>query len=373
MATELTTELQKHCFTSRIPNMEFETDCDQLIVALCNPDLTSVMVPGGGPGDILKVTLAAAGGLVTLWEVREFVEKYMFLAGYSNMKLCVRWKEPGDTSYTNAAPTMHVYYCKDLGPDMIISDDENGLDLWADHHFLSTAQSKVLPPEGATERLYFWAQHSDERRKAWVTYRLEDGTVRGMDVDIDNIYSSHLRLCCVTFTVDDLRTQVESELETSVEVIAVTVRVGQRSMVYYKPELPATAAFAFMNVFGVTEVAWLHCATTTKRKDGRKIANVARRAAVYDMDLEVTHEVETAPLPLATAQWLAQLVTSPKVWLADGTPVIITDGTSEVNDDHSVMNTVKFTWKRDDNRGALGESAEDIQIFTQPPFSVQFD
>lgn len=370
MATELTTELQKHCFSSRLPDMEFETDCEKLTVALCDPNISNVDSPFG---EILKVTLTPAGGEVTLWEVRDVVEKYMRLHGYDNMKLCVRWKEPEDAGYTTSPTTMRVYYCKEIGPDFIISDDEKGLDLWGDHYFLSTAQSKVLPPEGATERLYFWAQNSDERRKAWVTYRLEDGTVRGMDVNIDNIYGSGLRLYFVSFTVAALRTQVETELETSVEVIAVTVRVGQRSMVYYKPELPATAAFAFMNVFGVTEVAWLHCATTTKRKDGRKIANVARRAAVYDMDLEVTHEVETAPLPLATAQWLAQLVTSPKVWLADGTPVIITDGTSEVNDDHSVMNTVKFTWKRDDNRGTLGESAEDIQIFTQPPFSFQFD
>lgn len=357
MATTLTNNLLAFYFSCQLPDLEWNTDSESLTVSL--------YCPSNG-GDLLVVNLAAVGGKVKLWEVRETVERWMRHRNRPVIPLVVRWKEASAGGYQYANATPRVYYCSEAIGESCSN--------WFQYHFFSTATEKILPVDGATERLYFTNPYNFIfTPKALVTYRLQDGTVRGEDLDLDNVQAVPGDVSLVSFTVDALRARVEALLETSVEVIAVTVRVGQRSMVYYKPELPATAAFAFMNMFGVTEVAWLHCATTTKRKDGRKIANVARRAAVYDMDLEVTHEVETAPLPLATAQWLAQLVTSPKVWLADGTPVIITDGTSEVNDDHSVMNTVKFTWKRDDNRGTLGESAEDIQIFTQPPFSFQFD
>lgn len=355
MATTLTTSLLTHYFSSQLPDLEWTTDSETLTVQLWCPIETRTL---------LEVDLTAVSGTVKLWEVREVAERWMRHNGLTFMPLVARWKEPGMMSYL-FGPTMQVYYCTDiLGATPAT---------WIENNFLTTAPSKLLPAEGAMERLYFSDTASrNVTPKALVSYRLEDGTVRTMDVPGAEIQTAAGRISTVEFTVAELQRFVENQLETSVEVLAVTMRAGARVMAYYKPGTPANAAFAFRNMFNATEVAWLHCATTTKRKDGRKMASIARRTALYDLSLEVSHEVETEPLPLDIARWLAQLVTSPQAWLADGTPIVITDGEASISDDESVMNTIKFTWRRDDAR-AMSENQEDYNIFTQPPYSYQFD
>jgi hypothetical protein len=161
--------------------------------------------------------------------------------------------------------------------------------------------------------------------------------------------------------------------EDAVEVLGVTIKAGSRIMNYYKPGVKPNLAIAFLNCFGLTEIAWLSCVTTKKTKDSRKVAHVAHRAKVYDLDLQVTYETETCPLPLEMADWLSQLVTSQLAWLGDGTAIVITDGDASISDDAATMNTVKFTWQRDDSRDLMNIDGVDINIFTQPPFGYQFD
>ena len=100
-------------------------------------------------------------------------------------------------------------------------------------------------------------------------------------------------------------------------------------------------------------------------------AMVGRRAVRYGRGRAVEYETETAPLMMAHALWLDQALTSPKTWLADGTPIVITDSDISVTDDRAALNTVKFTWRRADGRAHIVVEQSD-RIFTEE-FTRQFN
>ena len=311
MATTLQNNLLAYYFSSQLPDLRWETDSEALTVSLFCPD----------GGSILEVTLTPTANVVKLWEVREAVERRMRHLNVSHIPLFVRWREAGEQTFSQAN-VIHVYYCN---LNIYTSCSE-----WMTTHFLTTLESKPLPAPGATENLFF---------------------VHPVPVAV----TPELLATCRLTTGE------------------VTIRVESRVMTYYKPAIPADQAFVFANAFGVQETAWLNCVTVTKTKDARKVASVARRAMLYDFDQSVTHEVETSPLPLEVAHWLAQLVTSPWTWLGNGEPIIITDGDASISDDAAVMNNIKFTWQHDDARDVMTIDGSDINIFQQPPFSHQFD
>lgn len=344
-------------FTSQLPDIEWETDSDALTVSL--------YAPANG-GRILELTLTAVNAVVTLMEVREAVERFMRHHDLSHIAMVVQWKEPDSNTYTNSN-TMQVYYC-----DKIITTSCSS---WIEKHFLSTLESKPLPGPGATERLSFYTPMSiSVLIRATVTCRLSSGEVRS--IAISNYASMSLSVSStgvINWTLADMLAKAQEVNEDAEEVLAVVIRAGNRTMAYYKRDMPANAAFAFRNCFGVQEIAWLHGVTVKKTKDDRKVASIAHRARLYDLNRTVAYEVETAPLPLEVALWIDQLLTSPLVWLGDGTRIVITDGEASISDDEAVMNTVKFTWQRDDARDDISIAAADVDIFVKPPFSHQFD
>lgn len=358
MATTLTNNLLAFYFTSQLPDLEWSTDLDALTVSL--------YCPAGDVGRILEVTLTAVSGTVTLLEVREAVERRMRHLNKSYIPLVVQWKEPESNAYTSSN-TLQVYYCsKNVG---------ESCSTWIENHFLTTLKSKPLPPTGATERLTFFAPRA--MVVSPVTHavcRLASGDVRSIEVSVfGNVTVSPGVKGVLSWTLDAVLDAAQEANEDVEEVLAFTIQAGSRVMNYYKPAVKPTAAFAFLNCFNVAEIAWLNCVTTKKTKDARKVAHVAHRATLYDLDLQVTHEVETCPLPLAEANWLDQLLTSPLAWLGDGTAIVITDGDASISDDYAVMNSVKFTWQRDDGRDLNNIDETDINIFIKPPYSYQFD
>jgi len=358
MATSIINNtLRDYYFTSQLPDLQWETDCDSLDVMLCKV---------GNDEPILSAHLAAVNGRVRLWEVRESVERWMRNHGMAQVDMYARWKEPGAGVF-GRFKNLHVYYCSNN-----MDEDCAG---WLQDHFLTTIDSKTLPGTNETEFLSF-VNLSTVAITPLVsaTCRLSTGEVRVVTLDgyCAAIPANTALIQRISWNIVDLRAAVVAANPTVEEVLAVAINVGGRTMTYYKPAIPANAEFVFKNCFGVLETAWLNCVTTTKTKDGRKVAQVARRATLYDLDVTVTHEVETAPLPLEVASWLSQLVTSPEAWIA-GKPILVTDGETSISDDAAEMNTVKFTWQRDDARDDIDIAAADVNIFVKPPFSYQFD
>lgn len=350
----MTTQLAARLLSSHLPDLVFTTTSAQLTVALYDPQ---------GDERFLEVNLWSTGGAVTLMEVREAVEQRMRSLGEARMNLRVLWKEPDASSWTSQGVAVH--YCdKDVSGDGVT---------WLDTHFLSTVDWKPLPADGVAETLYFYERVSgtDVTPEVTVWYRGTDGAVAQLSVASSEPLTSTDAVQSVTWTLATVRARVAAAVAGKFTVLAVAVRVGSRTMHYYRTEPEATASFLFLNCFNVPEWAWLTCSTVTKTKDERKVGFVARRRVLYNPSREVSHEVQTSALPLEHASWLDQLITSAGVWLADGTPVVITEGECAVSDDHGAVNSVKFTWLRVDGRGSLTVPARVSRIFTEA-FTYQF-
>lgn len=357
MATTLQNNLLEFYFSSQLPDFRWQTDEEALTVCLYCP--TDGVY-------ILELTLTAVGGYVDMLEVRDAVERKMRYLNKDQIYLLVQWKEPS-ARYYNISGGCNVYYCT--------QDVVGNCSAWLDAHFLTTLKSKPLPDVNATERLYFYASQSVViSPQTWVTCRLSDESVSTREVSyFADVSAGESSKGVLSWNLPAMLAAAQDIEENAVEVLAVAIKAGSRMMNYYKPGLKPNLAIAFLNCFGLTEIAWLSCVTTKKTKDSRKVAHVAHRAKVYDLDLQVTYETETCPLPLEMADWLSQLITSQLAWLGDGTAIVITDGDASISDDAATMNTVKFTWQRDDSRDLMNIDGVDINIFTQPPFGYQFD
>lgn len=350
----MTTQLAARMMSSQLPDLVFTTSAARLTVALYDAN---------GDERFLEVTLHATSGAVTLYEVRDVVEQRMRALDESRMNMRVLWKEPDAASWTSQGVAVH--YCdKDMSGDAMT---------WLDTHFLSTLDWKPLPPAGVSETLYFYerVQGADVTPSMTVSYRGADGAVEHLTIAASEPLTSTDAVLSVTWTLATVNERVAAAVEGEFTVLAVTLRVGERTMQYYRVEPEPNASFLFLNCFNVPEWARLTCSTVTKSKDERKVGFVGRRRVLYNPSREVEHEVQTAALPVATAEWIDQLVTSAGVWLADGTPVVITEGECAVSDDNGALNSVKFTWLRSDGRGSLQVTARASRIFTRA-FTYQF-
>ena len=350
----MTTQLAARIMSSQLPDLEFSTSAARLTVALYDPN---------GDERFLEVTLWASSGTVKLMEVRGAVEQRMRAKTEARMNMRVLWREPDAQSWTSQAVAVHYCY-KDVSGDALT---------WLDNHFLSTVDWKPLPPDGVSETLYFYerVQGVDVTPSMRVSYRDTGGAVAHLLLAASESLTSTDAVQSVSWSLATVRERVAAEVEEDFTLLAVTVRVGNRTMQYYRTEPAPNAAFQFLNCFNVPEWAWVTCSTVTKTKDDRKVGFVARRRVLYDPNREVSHEVQTSPLPMEHAEWLDQLVTSEGVWLADGTPIVITEGECAVSDNNGTLNSVKFTWLRADSRGNLAVTTLAAKIFTEE-FTYQF-
>ena len=355
MAASLLTTIPALCLSSQLPDPEWSSSSEHVLVALYDTAEDS---------PFLRVTLTPHDGRVRLWELREAVEQHMRSKYVSLITLEVWIAEAGDSETTTSA-TVNVVYC-----DRDVTGDATE---WLDNRFLCTLDWKPLPPDGADETLYFCerAAQTDVTPTINVAYRGEHGAVEHQTIVADEPLIADGAVQSVTFDMATVAARVADIVEGRFTILALTVRVGGRAMQYYREEPEANASFLFLNCFNVPEWARLTCSTVTKTKDERKVGYVARRRVMYNPCREVEHEVQTAALLVATAEWIDQLITSPGVWLPDGSPIVITEGECAVSDDNSTLNSAKFTWLRSDGRGSLQMAARASRIFTQA-FTYQF-
>ena len=341
--------------SSQLPDPEWSSSSEHVLVELYD---TSEGI------QFLLVTLTPHDGRVRLWELREAVEQHMRSMDVSLITLEVRIAEVGDSESTTSA-TVNVVYCD--------KDVIGAAALWLDNRFLSTVDWKPLPPEGAAETLYFVERvtGADVTPSINVAYRGASGEVQHLTIAASEPLTADGSVQSVTFDMATVAARVGAVVDGPFTVLALTVHVGHRAMQYYREAPEANASFLFLNCFNVPEWARLTCSTTTKTKDERKLGRVGRRRVLYNPSREVEHEVQTSPLEMAHAAWIDQLITSPGVWLADGTPVVITEGECAVSDDNGALNSAKFTWLCSDGRGLLQVTARALRIFTSA-FTYQF-
>jgi len=353
--TSLLNENITLCLSSALPDLSWSTDHDELRVRIFYQDPENTLI---------DTTLVAVDGVVTLYESRELIERYMRRKGIARLyPLQVQHQSWDSTWGADAAIT--VLFCE---KNLMLPGSVNE---WLERNFLSTLTVKPLPSiEEAVEQLFFvQPQGTPPSPSLHVTYIDDEDNIDTDDITLAASYNpSQTNLFVCEFSIADILTAIED----AVNIIAVTVSVGNRHMEYYRPARRENIAFRFLNAYNVSESAYLNAAINRKTDDGRKIAFVNGNLAHYDRKPDTEYEVETSPLSFEEASWIDQLITSPEVTLLDGTAVIITDGTAECHNDNADVNAAKFTYKELDKRHTITTAQQAANIFTVPPHSYQF-
>lgn len=360
MATTLITQTARFYLTSGIPqDLRWATDQQAIWVQIYAGPWSPETVM------MIKTQLVPVEGFVTLYEIRELLERYMLSFKESRLfPVHVQHSENG-TNWTEAA-TWTVVYC-----EKNINLQGMSPSVWLERNFLSTLTAKVLPTNDDVMEQLFFVQPANAPATPLlhVTYIDDEDVVQATDITLQANYpASDANLYCVQFSV----AAVKAAVAAAVDVIAVTLSVGNRHMEYYRPSRRENVGFVFRNAFNVMESAYLSAVITRKTEDGRKLANVSGTLAHYDRKPVTEYEVQTSPLSFEEASWIDQLITSPEVTLLDGTPLIITDGNAECHNDNSELNAAKFSYKELDQRHTIIAAAPVANIFTVPPHSYQF-
>ena len=340
MATTLNNAPIEYVFSSQLEDLDWTTDAQEITVQLART--------GENAEKFYNSKLKSFDGKIRLWEVRDLVEEYMRNHSLACMDLQIVWIEPqeGGPASINGTSTFVVYNALDTAEPAE----------WVHEHFLSTLQMKTLPNPGESETLAFI--NLDYRLSTpvyLVSVELADGSQTVVTLQPDEPVYAPRGLAQVNIDMDEITQRAAEELDQECTVLQLMVKVGERYMVYSRPrpgEEPGIV-LAFLNAFNAVEWCRLHGVTTVKTQNDAKMAMVSRRVTKYDQEVNVTHEVVTAPLIHEVARWLAQLTTAPMVWMMDGTEVVIESDSHEFSDDPHKMNEVKFSWKRTDKRDRM--------------------
>lgn len=347
MATSLITHIPEYCISAGIPDPQWSTDAETLTV--------SVFCADGSIGVIYEEKIYPAKSLARVWEMRELIEKVMRLNGRTFLPFYIRWRDSETTTWTTAG--MRVVFC-----EMQDIDDLN----WFQEHFATTAPYKILPQVGQAETLPFFCHgHGEDISAEYLVTVVDDsGAKKQVRLENEKEYSAQ-GLYHLTIDVAQIAERVEASIGSGYSIVAMMVRVGQRYMNYYATREEPSMVFVFRNCFNAVEYARFDGVTETKLSDGSKIASVARRAVKYDSHRSASYEVETAPLTPDFCKWLAQMVSAPMVWLANGTEVVITDGDATYKDEFNKMYSLKFSWQPADARASFSTAQLTGGIFNE--------
>lgn len=335
----LNNEPTDYVFSSQLEDLTWTTDAQEITVQLSRM--------GAGAERFFSTKLKSYDGLVRLWEFRELVEEYMRNNRLACMDLQVVWIEAtqGPASI-NGFGSFIVYNSMDTALPAT----------WVHEHFLSTLQQKPLPGPGESETLSFInLEYRLSTPEYMVSVELADGSQTVVSLQADAPVYADKGLAQVAIDMDEIAERTAAVLQQDCTILQLLVKVADRYMIYSRPRPGDEPGIqlAFLNAFNAVEWCRIHGVTTVKTEDGSKMAMVSRRVMKYDHDVNVTHEVVTAPLIHEVARWLAQLTTAPMVWLLDGTEIVIESESHEYSDDTSKMNEVKFSWKRTDKRDRM--------------------
>lgn len=315
------------------------------------PSLTVSM--RSGYQTIFTTKLYAYYGVVEFTDPASLIEQYMRDAG--------RFYAPVEITFDTESITLNCLYCEyDLPPDTDLSAT-----------FLTLLPAQRTHP-GSVVTVAAGSQEA-----------ISQATVKVLGTDSEGHPLTHtLDSTCLTqglFGLAEINVSALIALVTSTtdirRVTSFTVNSGPRQKIFFIAPDPDFLTFRFRSCFNVPETVDIPGVSVMVTEVTRDDALCSGRTLQYNRQTSRTYTHTTGPLTRIEAAALAQLIESRSVTLlVDGTeyPVIITDHTSEVTDDNSTLNTLKFTWRFTGHRPRLfGPTLkplldESTGIFTTP-------
>lgn len=340
-----------------------------------------VRLTGMGNSPILSERYYAYGGNVTLYDLGSLIENEMRTSGiaYGEFTLAL-------LNAAGAVVDSHTYKVLYCDRYTVCTDTEKFLA----ENFLTTLQHRRVAPGDTTSLFFFVKSGENNTPNVAVRFRLNGNAVTApfrtslgtsqtaADNGVRQINISQQQLIRL------YKAAFAPTADTFIEVVSMTVCVGQRSATLYVDRSldMMRDAFMFRNCFNVWDAAILPRTTKAKTDVERSTAVVNTRSQFYNQRTTQTFEVETGPITSDEAEWIDQLFTSYSVMRVEANacseddpfllvPILISDSTCEVSDTDEKPNTVKFTWRYEDNRPIVRLSASP-GIFTQEyqlPFS----
>ena len=368
MAHRITYKPQGILLSSAVGELQVEVDGDSVDVTLT---ATTGVV-------LLAERYYAYGGYVTLYDLGALIEAELRSSGQSSGDFTLRVFS-GTTSNKADSCLLHILYCDRF----TVSSD---IPAFLKENFLTTLSMRRVAT-GSTLSLFLYAEKGESLeysvthtfRKVgsdalyYHTYIMNSGrTANASGIEQINIPQSSIIADAAGFA---------AVRPSDIVLVSFTVRCGQRSIsCFVDNSLNDRDTFYFRNCFNVWDFATLPFLTTAKTDVDRSLAVINGRSRFYNQSTAKTYEVEAGPLTSDEAEWIEQLFSSYDVFRIEPdptnyvdplvlTPVLVTDGTCEVQDGDEKLNRVKFTWRYSDNRAIVRLSASS-GIFTSPYYIV---
>ena len=336
-----------------IPSMTIESDA---------PEVEIIVVAGAE--NLMTLHLAPYNGRVVLHEVDDAMESMMKFEGKSIEKMTLKFRDAGEDNFQESGVVTVVYAAAHI--------QENAVD-WLASHFLTTVDAKWLQKEGGGDLIGFIELEEGKSLSPRydIAYRVsgEGNKVQVLNYSSLSPVVSTGGVQMLHVTASELAEIVAKQGVDGAEIIGVTLRVEKRIMTWYCHELTSPDVWRFKNAFNVEEQCCLEGVTTQKTSDNRKIAMVGRKAVAYGENELTEWTLESAPVSLELARWLAELAISHEV-TKNGEVVVVTDCTAEVSDEMGKMNVVKITYRRPDGGRMLAQEGKN-KVFTKE-FDYQY-
>ncbi len=309
---------------------------------------------------LLEERYYALDGMVTVCDLASLIEHYM--ADSHNVNLAEFTIEAfvGEEEIDHTELTFTVLYCD---KDLSFSDPTEFLQ----HNFLTLTPIRRVAPEHYMQVHWYAVDRESLSFRVYATFLDPEGqrgtyqyvhSGNGLLQHGNEVLTEYVYLPTVAEKIKSARKLA------SVTLLSVTLRCGERSLtVHVDPALTGLPPFSYVNCFNVVEQLAVQGVTTDKLKVERSLANLGRKSQFYDVSTTKEYEVQTAALTSDECLQIEQMLASPNVRLPVGAfcectetdfeamqRILITDFTCELSDSDEKPNTVKFTWRFEQNR-----------------------
>ena len=234
------------------------------------------------------------------------------------------------------------------------------------NRFLTTSTSKQMAR--VKDELYFFVRKEEGviAPRQFVTYKDATGNILLHDKQFSTRpgASGYGGVFCVEVKPNDY-----ASLGT---VLSITTMVGSRSFTHFYIEQQPSLKLFYANIFNVPEQVHLIGVTSRKTEVERSEAVIHRTTSFYDQTTTELREFESAPMSKPTADMIGEIVSSHMVNIIDQDyedwddlpTILITDSSVELKDAKGELNTVKLTFRYEDD-------SPHLPLFTEPeqPFN----
>lgn len=329
------------CATSALGRLVVSTDAESVRVSLSHEN-----------EGFYSATLYAYDGAVYVDDLASVIESLFLRLGWHSHSIRISVSASGHPDIS-AFMDINCLYCSYDMPD----------DFDPSVSFFTCLQAQRVPPS-AVLKVYGQVAKNNPVRFG-VSGTLADGTRAACNI-LSTAGDGY-----ISVDIPDIISQCKS-VYSFASVSIVSVVYGSMSKSYFICEMPDCLEFRFRNCFNVPETIFVSGSSVMKTEVSRDSAFCAGKILQYNHLTTRTYEHTTAPLTRMEAAAMSQLIESMQsAVVTDGTeyPVIIDDHTSEVSNDDSSLNALKFTWRFTGRRPRLfGETLspllESFGIFT---------